>query len=119
LLELRAFFLNIINNAYTKHYKTFTDKEDQAIKHESLEERVTFCCRYRLVPFMIHKTDTGEIVITSDITRELTRYKINNVASLAELARLMGFKYGSVWTDKTIKAAFGHITKFIEFLDLR
>jgi ribosomal protein L18 len=68
---------------------------------------------------MIHKTDTGEIVITSDITRELRRYKINNVASLAELARLMGFKYGSVWTDKTIKAAFGHITKFIEFLDLR
>jgi hypothetical protein len=28
LLELRAFFLNVINDAYTKHYKTFTDKED-------------------------------------------------------------------------------------------
>ena len=41
---------------------------------------------------MIHKTYTGEIVIMSDIARELRRYKINNIASLAELARLMGIK---------------------------
>ena len=47
LFELRGFFLNVINDAYTKHYRTFTDIEDQGINHASLDERLTFCCFHR------------------------------------------------------------------------
>jgi hypothetical protein len=36
---------------------------------------------------------------------------------LAELARILGFDYGTVWTGRSVKAAHGNISKFIEFLE--
>ena len=63
-----------------------------------------FCCRLNLISFLLlHKEDN--IIITSDVIKELGRNKIDQIASLAELAKILGFEYGSVWTGKTIKAS--------------
>jgi hypothetical protein len=116
-LELRAFFLNEINNIYTKHKRTFED--DDGIKHDSLEERVTFCCRLNLIPFLLLHKEGNNIIITSDVIKELRRNKIDQIASLAELARILGFDYETVWTGRSVKAAHGKISKFLEFLEIK
>jgi hypothetical protein len=117
--ELRAFFMDIITNAYSKHIRTLTPNQE-VVLDVSFVSRLNFCLDSELIPFLhqhTNKKDQSEIAITADVFTELKKRKIENITHLRDLATELGFEYcqrklGGVQT----KVVCGERKKFIEFL---
>jgi hypothetical protein len=119
-LILRGFFISIVNDLYNKHRRSidFLDKETE-VPNMPFSHRLNFCLQHRLIPFLNPAVKQKEIVITSDLMQELRRLRLDScISSLAELAKMIpGFEYGQKKLGgMNVRAAYGDMSKFIEFL---
>jgi hypothetical protein len=118
--ELRAFFMDIITNTYSKHIRTLTANQD-TILDLSFASRLNFCLDNELIPFLhqhVNRKNELEIAITADVFTELKKRKIENITHLRDLSTELGFEYcqrklGGIQT----KVVCGQRNKFIEFLE--
>jgi hypothetical protein len=105
---------------YNKHRRSidFLDKETE-VPNMPFSHRLNFCLQHRLIPFLNPAVKQKEIVITSDLMQELRRLRLDScISSLAELAKMIpGFEYGQKKLGgMNVRAAYGDMSKFIEFL---
>jgi hypothetical protein len=125
-LNLRNFFINIINEQYNKYHRSIdsaskTQEEAAEVPNLSFSYRLDFCLQHRLIPFLNPAIKGTEIVITSDLMQELRRFRLDCcISSLAEVATMIpGFEYGQKKLGgRNVRAAYGHKSKFLEFLGL-
>jgi hypothetical protein len=118
--ELRAFFMDIITNAYSRHIRTLTPNQE-VVLDISFASRLNFCLENELISFLHQHTNRNnqtEIAITADIFTELKKRKIENITHLRDLGNELGFEYcqrklGGIQT----KVACGERNKFIDFLE--
>jgi hypothetical protein len=119
---LRAFFMDIITNAYSRHIKALTPNQSQDMVLDiSFMSRLDFCLNNDLIPFLHQHTNRknqSKIAITADIFTELKKRKIENITHLRDLATELGFEYcqrklGGIQT----KVVCGERMEFIEFLE--
>jgi hypothetical protein len=118
--ELRAFFMDIITNTYSRHIRTLTTNQDTVLDLSSAS-RLDFCLDNKLIPFLhqhVNRKNELEIAITADIFTELKKRKIENITHLRDLATELGFEYcqrklGGIQT----RVVCGKRQKFIEFLE--
>jgi hypothetical protein len=124
-LNLRNFFMNIINEQYNKYDRSIDSnkKEEEAAEVPNLpfSYRLNFCLQHRLIPFLNPAIKGTEIVITSDLMTELQRLRLDCcISSVAEVATMIPeFEYGrKKLGGRNVRAAYGQKLKFIEFLGL-
>jgi hypothetical protein len=124
-LNLRNFFMNIINEQYNKYHRSIdsTSKTEEAAEVPNLpfSYRLNFCLQHRLIPFLNPAIKGTEIVITSDLMTELRRLRLDCcISSVAEVATMIPeFEYGQKKLGgRNVRAAYGQKLKFIEFLGL-
>jgi hypothetical protein len=125
-LNLRSFFMNIVNERYNKYHRSIdntskTEEEAAEVPNLPFSYRLNFCLRHRLIPFLNPAIKETEIVITSDLMQELRRLRLDCcISSVAEVATMIpGFEYGQKKLGgRNVRAAYGHKLKFIEFLGL-
>ena len=92
----RSFLKKRINDTFARNYRTLESLEDQKTdksynKYKLLVSRLNFCLDHQLIPFMRRKnTNPEEILITSDILKELSDTGINFVQSFIDLSRMLG-----------------------------
>jgi hypothetical protein len=96
--EIRAFLMNQISDAYTRHIRTMYKDHDPENIIEFLK-RLDFCLQNKLIPYLHqHKRKDGvyEVRITHDILTELHRKidHLEGVTTMQDLAKeLPGFQY--------------------------
>jgi hypothetical protein len=103
-LNLRNFFMNIVNEQYNKYHRNIDSTSSTSKKEEEAAEvpnlpssyRLNFCLQHRLIPFLNPAIKETEIVITSDLMTELRRLRLDCcISSVAEVATMIpGFEYG-------------------------
>jgi hypothetical protein len=128
-LEIRAFLINAITEAYTKHFKTFSsiqqnNESDRAIQDTSIWSRLDFCLKNQLISYLHQHRQRGEeypsIVITSDIMNVLKKYDMRNLTTLKDIADELDFEYKTIELSKlrkTIRAVIAPRDKFVLLLD--
>jgi Bifunctional DNA primase/polymerase, N-terminal len=118
--ELRAFFMDVITNTYSRHIKTLTSSQD-AILDLTFASRLDFCLNNELVPFLhqhVNRKSQQEIAITADVFSELKKRKIENITHLRDLGNELGFEYCQRRIGgKQTKVVCGERRKFIEILE--
>jgi hypothetical protein len=118
--ELRAFLMDIITNAYSRHIKTLTPNQE-VVLDISFTSRLNFCLDNELIPFLhkhINRNNQSEIAITADIFTELKKRKIENLTHLRDLGNELGFEYCQRKIGgRQTKVVCGDRNKFIKFLD--
>jgi hypothetical protein len=93
--QLRAFFMDIITNAYSRHIRTLTPNQE-VILDISFVSRLDFCLNNDLIPFLhkhTNRNNRSEIAITADVFAELKKQKIENITHLRDLGNELGFEY--------------------------
>ena len=120
--ELRAFFMDIITNAYSRHIKTLTPNQSHDIVLDiSFASRLNFCLDNELIPFLhqhINRKEQHEIAITADIFTELKKRKIENITHLRDLGNELGFEYCQrKLGGRQTKVVCGERKKFIKLLE--
>ena len=115
---IRAFFMNEVNNAYSRHYRTLKSyddiKEDQRLKNTKFLNRLLFCIENDLIPFLIRRK-AEEVYIMQNMLSELKKQRINHVSSLSELARMLQGEVKPVKLNG--KSARVLVLSFKSFLD--
>jgi hypothetical protein len=117
-LKLRAFFVRVINDAYSSYIRTLTPK-DQPIEDTSIVARFKKCVDQDLIPFLSKREDRYEIIITADIFEDLKRLRIESLTSLKDLANMIGGTFESCTrriSGTTTKVAAGNGWDFEAFL---
>ena len=96
--EIRAFLMNQISDAYTRHIRTMYKDHDPEIIIE-FQKRLDFCLQNKLIPYLHEhnrKDGVKEIRITHDILTELHRKidHLEGVTTMQDLAKeLPDFQY--------------------------
>jgi hypothetical protein len=116
---IRSFLAKTINETYSKHYRNLTAleqlKEDQTLNNNKFEDRLIFCCDKELIPFL-RKKDRN-ILIMQNIVKEMTDQRINNIVTLAELARMLQCEVKPTKVgDKTYRLIVIPIQKLMNFV---
>ncbi|HKG87159.1 MAG TPA: hypothetical protein VKA95_02445, partial [Nitrososphaeraceae archaeon] len=129
-LELRAFLVNMINDAYSKYVRTLpleqqNDAVDKAIRDTSIWSRLELCLKGKILPFLHehYDRDSGydgdtSIIITSDVMGVLKKYDMRNIVTLKDIADELDFEYKRVKLGgKTVWAVKTARQKFVALLD--
>jgi hypothetical protein len=117
---IRGFFMNMVNDAYSRHYRTlksFDDiKNDQTLKNTKFLNRLLFCIENDLIPFLKAKKD-GEIVIMQNVILDLKKQRINHVNTLSELSRMLQGEVKRVKLNgKTVRLLVLTFNSLVNFL---
>jgi hypothetical protein len=117
---IRAFFINEVNNSFSRHYRTlklYDDiKEDQILNNIKFLNRLLFCIDNDLIPFLKRKKD-GEIIIMQSVLSDLKKQRINNIITLSELARMLQGEVKPVKLNgKTVRLLVLSFNSLVHFL---
>jgi len=113
LFELRAFFIDTINDEWARH-KKFDDSETDP----DIFSKFDFCLEKRLIPFL-SKTKDNTLIITHDIMTQLKeKHSIENITTLKDIGYQIGFKYANKAVyGKKMRVLEGEIKDFNKFID--
>jgi hypothetical protein len=114
---VRGFFVKAINEAFSRNYRVLTPREDvdEVITKQTIDNRLNFCCKKDLIPFLKRKDD--RILIFHDIMHELKNHRINSIIHLTQLARMFQSEVNSVKLNGTSYRLISiPIAKFLEFI---
>jgi hypothetical protein len=121
---IRSFFKKKIDEIFSRNYKAIEPWKEQQIDsvtsmNRSIMERLNFCLDSQLIPFMQRKkSDTGQILITMDILKELRDEDINFIQYLTDLARLLGSESKPAKLDgKPVRLVAISIEKLIDYIN--
>lgn len=129
-LILRGFFINIVNDTYSRHQRSIdnTTRDSSSrpqVPNLPFSHRLNFCLTHRLIPFLnrgvINEGQNEGIILTSDLMQEVRKLKLDSyISSLVEISRMIpGFEYGPKKLGKnTVRAAYGSKIEFLEFLNV-
>ncbi len=117
---IRAFFINEVNNSFSRHYRTLKSyddtQEDQILNNTKFLNRLLFCIDNDLIPFLKRKKD-GEIVIMQSVLLDLKKQRINHVSALSELARMLQGEVKPVKLNgKTVRLLVLSFNSLVDFL---
>jgi len=131
---LRAFFVNKINELYSKHrvYNTASsyphnDSQNNSTENEShvddLRKKLMHCIDNKLITFIHRYKKANEIVITRDIVEEInnsTSGRIENITGLEDIGDQIGLKYRPrEFNGKKTRVLLGDLDILYKFLDPR
>lgn len=134
MLELRSFLNKEVNEAFDKYWRSYAAMGAEGFTTDSygkpiLSERdlltinkIKFCSKYNLTPFLLGFGDGGQIAITYDIVTALKRHNRNveGLNSLKDIAIILGFEHKAVrFGERVIKAAVGNIDHLVKFMEFR
>ncbi len=110
MLELRAFLIDKINNAYSRLGK-YQDMELDIIS------KLDYCTDKNLIPFLSRPND-NTLMITKDIMSDIKLNRnIENITGLDSLGLLIGFEYVSKYVNKKkVRVLWGNRIDFIDFI---
>jgi hypothetical protein len=121
---IRGFFMKKINDMYSKHYRPIVPWKEQQIdsvtnKNGPLIMRLNFCLDNQLISFMWRKgTNTGDILITNDILKELRDSGIDFIQTFTDLGRMLGTEIKPTKVDrKAARLIILSVEKLIGFID--
>jgi hypothetical protein len=125
-LLFRNYLVNKVNETFSRHYRAIekaniTNKEYSGeVTHLLFSERLAFCLRHNLIPFLNFKVIDGSeiIIITSDLINDI-KNKIPSISSLNEVAQLIeGFEYGQkkITNKRNVRAAYGPKNYLLDFI---
>ena len=120
-LQLRAFFINAINEAFQKYSKVMGSEEETT--NRTLNQRLQFCLEHCALHFLTRTKDGNTVVILGNVMKEMhnnLRFGINQseVASMQELAHMISLEYGQKWLNGTnTRVVFGDCSKLLVFID--
>lgn len=121
---IRSFFVKKINDAFSRNYRAIQPRDDQGVdsatnKNKPIEERLNFSLDNQLIPFMRRKNvDSGEILVTIDILKEMKSDGIGYIHHLTDLARMLGAEIKPTKLDrKTDRLINTSVAKLMEFID--
>jgi hypothetical protein len=87
--EIRAFLMDHITDAYSRHIRTLYREHDPAVVID-FNTRLNFCMKNKLLPFLhshTRKDGIEEVIITHDILKEL-RNKLDHIEGITTLEDL-------------------------------
>ncbi len=116
MFDLRAFLINKINDGFSRHIRSDPLAFSQDYK---ITDKLTYCISNNLIPFLLEgKNDT--LIITQDIMSELnTRHRIENLTSLKDVRKHLGFEYVNRYINKRKSRILeGVKDNFIKFIDV-
>ncbi len=114
---VRAFFIKIINETFTRNYRALTPREDieEVINKNTIQKRLSFCYDNDLIPFLRIKDD--HIMILHDIMHELKSHRINSILHLTQLARMFQSEVKPIKLNGTTHRLISIPSeKFLEFI---
>jgi hypothetical protein len=121
---VKSFFMKKINDTYSKNYRTITPWDEKRIDSETnkngpLEMRLIFCLDNQLISFMRRKgTNTGDILITNDILKELRDTGIDFIQTFTDLGDMLGTEVKPAKVErKTARSIILSVEKLIGFIN--
>jgi hypothetical protein len=109
---------------YSKHYRPIVPWKEQQIdsvinKNGSIDMRLNFCLDNQLISFMRQKgTNSGDILITKDILKELRDTGIDFIQTFTDLGRMLGTEIKPTKVDrKAARSIILSVEKLIGFID--
>jgi hypothetical protein len=120
-LQIRAFFIYTINEAFQRYSRVIGIGE--VVETKPLKERLQFCLEHNAIPFLVWTKDGNTVVVLSNVMKEMysnQRFGIDRteIASMQELAHMMGLEYGQKWLNgANTRVVFGENSKFVQFID--
>lgn len=117
VFELRAFFIDRINEDYARNYKSHPTLVDPYLNND-IFTKLNFLLRNKVVSFL-HEISNHEIIITIDILKELRKNQnIENITTLKDVGNLIDFKYGFRYVHgRKMRVLIGDRTSLVGFLD--
>lgn len=119
-LSLRSLLIDVINESYNKYFRMFG--EQIVPERNVLIARLMFCCDRGLIPSITTINNGQTVIIFSSIMKEIRNPRsglgASEIASLQELANLIGLDYRQKWLNgNNTRVAYGSLSKLISFLD--
>jgi hypothetical protein len=121
---VKSFFMEKINDMYSKHYRPIVPWKEQQVdsvtnKNEPLVMRLNFCLDYQLISFMRRKgTNTGDILITNDILKELRDTGIDFIQTFTDLGDMLGAEIKPAKVDrKVVRSIILSVFQLIGFIN--
>jgi hypothetical protein len=117
---IRGFFSKKINETYARFFNTLTaedKKMNQTLNLNEFEDRLSFCCKKQLVPYIRKNKDGDKIYILQDTMSELRTSKITCVTSLTDLAEMFQTKPEPTSVNgRTVRLISISTQQFLNFL---
>jgi hypothetical protein len=114
---VRGFFVKAINEAFGRNYRVLTPREDvdEVITKQTIDDRLDFCCKKELIPFL--RIKDGCVLIFHDIMYELKYHRINSIIHLTQLARMFQTEVKPIKLNGTSHRLISiPVAKFLEFI---